>query len=79
MKQFPFLNSNCHIDLFKPSFFNEFMGFRTFCDECQKEIDKDGENEYYAVQCRGKTFNNIFYCSSCFQKHWQGELPKEKE
>ncbi len=53
------------------------MSTKDFCDECNKEII---ENEtYYDLDFRGRTWQSVTYCASCFQKHWQGPLPKEKE
>jgi len=52
------------------------MSFRTFCDECQKEI-KDQDN-FYRLDNHGKDWGILFFCPKCFKKHWQGTLPNTK-
>lgn len=51
------------------------MSSKTFCDECEKEIKDKGVRIVYSI----KGFDMYNFCSECFQKHWQGELPKIKE
>lgn len=55
------------------------MATKYFCDDCQKELSR--EEEQYEIYGTGrKTFlKRMIFCAFCFQKHWQGEFPKEKE
>ena len=52
------------------------MGMKFFCDECLKEIKNHNE---YRVENRTKHWETYTFCPECFLKHWQGELPKEKD
>lgn len=50
------------------------MAIKYFCDECKKTLKYD--QEYYKVECRGERWESLIYCSNCFKKHWNGNLPE---
>lgn len=53
------------------------MTTKDFCDECGKEL-KIGDN-YFNITHYNEKYESCYLCLACFQKHWQGSLPKEKE
>lgn len=50
------------------------MAYKTFCDECEKEI-KRGES--FQIMGFGEFLGIKHYCPQCFKKHWK-ESKKEK-